>query len=178
MTKGQIVLSTLLGVGALGLSVGFAPLIISAQTTDSNVTTFVQRLAEKLGLSQDVVESALTSVRDDVRTERETERRSQINTALSEGKLTQREADVLIAIIDLDLEKPSREDINEFRDLSREERQAKREEFRGEREQEILTGLNANGLNVTLEELQSIKEAAKEAGIVKMEGRFGRRGIM
>lgn len=181
MQRSKLVLATIAGVGILGISAVLVPIAISADTTDSNISIFVQKLASKLGMNEDVVQNAVTSVKDEFRLERQSERKAQIETAVSEGKITQRQADILISIMELNLERPNRGNLEELRSLSPEERQSRQDEFRAQREQEVVDALNATGINVTREELESAKTAAKDAGIIgrpEMGIRKGFRGMM
>lgn len=152
---------------ALGASV-MLPLAVSADDTVNTDTTFMQRLANRLGINVDNVETAFTETREEIHSERVAERETNISNALSNGTLTQRQADILNAIDDAMFSLRglrSEEDREAFRDLAPEER-------RTQMETELVNALNEVGLNTTSEELQSTKEAGRNANI--MEGFKGR----
>lgn len=77
------VAGALLGVGLIGVTLGG---VASAQTPVPGETnpaaTFIQRLAQNLGLPQEQVEQALTATRNDA-----------LNDAVASGRLTQAQAD-------------------------------------------------------------------------------------
>jgi len=166
-------------VGILGLAGAIAiPIIVSADdTTTSNVSSFVQKLADKLGVDQTTVQVAVDSARSDIKTEMDAQVATEISDAVIAGTLTQRQADILNAVKELELGLgfgSNRPDMSAFQGLTQEERQAQMQQSRVEREQSIVDQLNESGLNTTVEELQSSQEAARDAGIRVNGGRgFG-----
>lgn len=83
------VLVGLLAVGTLGY-------VVYAQTTDSSQSTgktFLARVAEKLGVSEDTVIQAMYEAKAEM-----------IDEAVAEGKLTQAQADYLKAVLKAKLE--------------------------------------------------------------------------
>lgn len=142
--------------------------IVSAQTVTQEGSTFIQKLAAKLGLSEDVVQEAVNATHDELHSEMVAKREEALSSAVDEGKLTQRQADLLQAVSDLRLEikgevfgaRPE-----ELDSLTREERQAQHEAMRDEMDQKLVDALNANGLNTTINELREAMTAEREAGI-------------
>lgn len=158
-------------MAALALPMG----IVSADTTDTN-DTFITKLAEKLGISESDVRSAVDSVRDEIRSEKDSETKNKISEAVINGTLTNRQADILNALIDnrVELAIGERPDLS---GLTREERRLQMETFRSEREQKEVDLLNKAGLETSLEEVREAKEAAKSADIMMGFGRRGHGGL-
>lgn len=162
------VLST--GVATMALAV---PGLVAAQTNVNVEDTFVQKFAARLGLDEEAVQTAFDSTREEIRSERDAQLEAEINTAVSEGKITQRQAAILAAMLDYrkenfeEIERPAN-----FRTLTQEERQAAMETRRTEMQQSQVDALNEAGLDTSLEELQATQEAARDAGI-----RFGFGGM-
>jgi hypothetical protein len=171
MNRGKVILASMLGVAVLGVG-AIVPIAVFAQTQDSTGSSFVQRLANKLGLDQSVVETAVDDVHEEIEAEMEAERAAAINQAVTDGKLTQRQADILNAVNDAheglrDEVRPV--DIKEnFEDMTQAEREAQMDTMKAEMDQKLLDAVNANGLNATTEEIQAAHEAAREAGVMKM----------
>lgn len=154
---------------ALGASV-MLPLAVSANDTNPD-TTFIEKLASKLGISVDSVESAVSETREEIHAERVAQREEDISTAVSNGTLTQRQSDILNAIDDAMFSlrgSKSEEDRGAFRDLTPEER-------RTQMETDLVNALNEAGLNTNSEELESTRTAARNAGV--LEGFGGGRGM-
>lgn len=82
-------LAVLVGLLAVG-TVGY---VVYAQTTESARKTYLARVAEKLGVTEDALLSAMYEARVEM-----------INEALAEGKLTQAQADYLKAVLKAKLE--------------------------------------------------------------------------
>jgi hypothetical protein len=167
----------LAGVATVGLGT-FAAVGVAAQETTDNKDTFIQSLAEKLGVDADKVEIAFDAVREEEHAKMEAEMDAKIAEAVKDGKLTERQAQILNAMQDIREEKrdsgdrPERIEFNE--ESSEDERKAQMEEVRAEHEQEMIDDLNDKGLNVTAEELDELHETMKdlELGVRK----FVRRG--
>lgn len=142
--------------------------IVSAQTMTQNGSTFIQKLAAKLGLSEDVVQQAVNSTHDELRDEMEVKHAEELTSAVEDGKLTQRQSDLLNAVADI---RQSLKDESfaqrpaDLNDLTHEERQAQHETLRNEMDQKLVDALNANGLNTTIDELREAMTAGREAGI-------------
>lgn len=133
---------------------------IYAESADRTIQdTFVSTLAQKLGVTEEKVETALTETREVIHEERETAREAAIATALENGDLTQKEVDILNAMHEI-----------------REEIRAKALEA-GERPQrpgslvDMVDELNEAGIKVTEEELDALHEKIQELDLG-----FGRRG--
>lgn len=89
MRKNRLWLWVLVGLLAVG-TVGY---VVYAQTTESSRRTFVARVAEKLGVTEDALLSAMYEARVEM-----------IDEAVAEGKLTQAQADYLKAVLKAKLE--------------------------------------------------------------------------
>ncbi|MFN3346933.1 MAG: hypothetical protein ACK42E_03875 [Candidatus Bipolaricaulaceae bacterium] len=81
-----LVLVGLLAVGTVGY-------VVYAQTTEGSRRTFLARVAEKLGVTEDALLSAMYEARAEM-----------IDEAVAEGKLTQAQADYLKAVLKAKLE--------------------------------------------------------------------------
>ena len=151
-----------LAVGAL------IPIGVYAATQSDSTTTFVQKLATKLGIDQAKVQSAVSDVHSEMKAEREAVRQVEIAKAVSDGKLTQRQAEILKALQEIREDiKPADKPANkqDLKNLSKVERQAKMEEFRKAMDQKLVDALNAKGLKTTIEEIQATHKALKDAGL-------------
>ena len=159
-----------IGVVTLGSLALLLPLgVYAAESSSSSVTSFVQKLSAKLGIDENTVQAAVDSTKEELRSEYGAFRSSKIADAVTAGKLTQRQADILNAIHNVKeslktntLEKPLK---GELRGLTESERIAKRESMRNEMDQILVGALNKEGLNTSLEEIQSTQEAAQNAGL-------------
>ena len=117
-------------------------------------------------------EKVSDEVREEHRAEREAERVEIVAQAVVDGKLTERQEEILNAMAEL---RPvgGRGMFGAGRDLSEEEREALREQVRAEREGSMLDALNEKGLNVTQEELEELRELRKELGLMGNQHRRG-----
>lgn len=160
----------ILGVVATTLVLGAAALVpISAAAQEAATgSTFIQKLAAKLGIQETTLESAFTDVRSEMEAERIAKLKTEVNTLVTSGKLTQRQADLLIATAEIrpeirsEMTPPNKEDLSS---LTEEERKAKMDEMRDTMEQNLIDALNEKGLNTSKEELSETREAAKSAGL-------------
>lgn len=169
-------------VGTLGLAgVILVPLAVSAATTTTNTTVseFVQQLAAKLGIDQGTVQTAVDSVKTDMKATRDAQVKADIATAVTNSKLTQRQADLLIAQMGVQLDPPTKDTQVDPSTLTEAQRQAQMQANRTAREQAMVDKLNASGLNTTVDELKAAEDAARTAGIRMMGGRgeFGGHGF-
>jgi hypothetical protein len=102
-------LAAVLGLAALGFGINTALVAASDNATDDDSTTavvstsdnetsqydtFVSRLADKLGLDEETVATAIKEVRQEMRDEALAER---LQEAVDEGTITQDEADQILA---------------------------------------------------------------------------------
>jgi hypothetical protein len=170
--------ATTLATVALG-GVFLLPSAIQAATDPTSTSPMIVKLAEKLGISQDKVQTAFDQSRSEIKAQRAAEMKQKISDALTAGKLTQRQADILNAIHDVreslkPAERPAKDDL---RNLTEAERKVKTDEMKTQMEQKLIDALKAKGLTVTAEELQSTHKAAEDAGLGMM-GRHGGPGKM
>ena len=157
------------------------PIAAFAATATTQGTTFVQMLAQKLGLDQSTVQTAVDSVKTDMQTTQAAQYKTEVATAVTDGKLTQRQADLLLAIQDVQstltpAERPTQTDPST---LTQEQRQAQMTAERTAMEQKLVDALNAKGLNTTSDEVTAARTAAQTAGLrggFGMGGRGGMRG--
>ncbi|MEP7103310.1 MAG: hypothetical protein ABI721_01200 [Candidatus Dojkabacteria bacterium] len=161
-----------LGIAAIGALGVIAPSLVFAAADTGTPTEFVQRLATKLGLDVTTVQDAVSSVHIDLKAERDAARKTEIAQAVTAGKLTQRQADILIAMIDVmpELKANQTDQKPDLSGLTETQRKAKMNEMRTRMGQSIVDALNAKGLNTTLEEVQSTIQAQKDAGFAKGPG--------
>jgi hypothetical protein len=160
---------------------------VSAQVSN-NQDNFVSILAEKIGVEETTVQTAIDSTRDQIHEDREAQRTEDISTAVEAGKLTQRQSDILKAMHELMEEKREKGDFQNGRpadfealkNMTQEDRQAYMQEKRAEKHRTLVSGLNEKGLNTTLDEVSSARDAAKDARIFLPMGgnRTGRGGMM
>ena len=102
-------LAAVLGLAALGFGINTALVAASDNTTDGDSTTavvstsdnetsledvFVRKLADKLGLDEETVATAIKEVRQEMRDDALAER---LQEAVDEGTITQDEADQILA---------------------------------------------------------------------------------
>ncbi len=174
MKSTKIAALVLAGTAATGMVFASS---VAAQESSTNDSTFIQRLAEKLGIAESDVETAVTDIRSENQVEREAEMQAKIDAAVADGTITSRQAEILEAMKtvreNLDIEKPDR---SEFENLTQEERQALMEEHKAERDAEVLAALNEAGLDVTQDELDELHTVMKEAGLGGPRGGQGPRG--
>lgn len=144
---------------------------VNAQELLPNNESFITRMAEKLGIESSEVVEVVEDLREDMHEERQAQRVEAITQAVEEGKLTEKQAQILDAMEDIG-RKGRPEDIEEWREYTPEQREALREARRETRQQEIKDGLYEQGLEVSQEELDELYEIMLEEGI----GMYGRRG--
>lgn len=170
--------SSVLGLSLLVPGVAMA----NAANTDTAMSTFVQKLAIKLGVDESKVKSAFTEVHDYIKSEKDAEYKTKLADAVESGKLTQRQADILTALLDIKPEEPS-EDTKpqDLSNLTEDERKARMEKIRTKMLEEIVTKLNEKGLNTNAEEVKAAQETARSAGLkggFVMGKRHGGPGMM
>lgn len=155
-------------VGLVGVSGSYA------QEPADNAPQLLERVAGKLALPTEKLEKAFSDVRGEVHEERLAE-------ALASGSLTQEQVALLDRIHDYrvsTLGEPGQHRMTmheELKDLSFEERKAHMEAFH----EEQITSL-AKALDISVEDIEAVQEAAREAGLGKMgmNGPGGGRGKM
>lgn len=131
-----------LGIGAAGMSYTYAQNAVANET-------FSSVLSSKLGVPEEKVSSALSETRLQMHTERTAEVNELVDQALKDGKLTQRQVEIISTM----------HEIREEKFDSDEPRRG------GMRHEEMLSDLNEKGLNVTEEELTTLREEMRELGI-------------
>ena len=127
--------------------------------------------ANQRGYKGDVPEE----IRQEHIAERTAERSEVVVQAMEEGRITQRQLEILNAMEGLRLE-GGRGMFGAGRDLTPEEIEELREDIRAEREQSMSEALNELGFNVTHEELQELRDLRIELGLMGNQHRRGRGG--
>src|SRR5260221_13315718 len=105
-----------------------------------------------------------------MKAERDAQYKSDLAQAVTDGKITQRQSDILTALISVEPVKPDASQKPDLSNLTDAERKAKMDAFRTQMEQTLVDTLNTNGLNTTVTELQAAHDAARVAGL---KGHFG-----
>lgn len=155
----RVVIYTTIGAVLIVLGV-FTTSVVSAEDSVNTVRLpMAEELAEKLDLDQEVVDAAMEEIHEERRTERRAERAESILKAIEDGKLTERQAQILDAMEDLRPEEGYGFQ-GQMRDLSEEER----EEMRAERQASMLEQLR-KVLYVTDEEMDELHELMQDLGI-------------
>jgi len=118
----SLVLAALVGAGS--------KVVTTTHAQESNsIPPMVEKLAERFNINQNEVESFFEEQREEHRAEMEAKREEALNTAVSEGKITEAQKNAILA--KMEENKPNRETMQ---NLSREERDAQREEHRSKME--------------------------------------------
>lgn len=153
-----------IGAGVIGLTAAVAfPIAIAAQTDSSQITQFVQSLAGKLSLSEDKVQTALDEIKTETQAQRLSDLKSELAEAVTAGKITSRQAEILTAAEEIRQDStPRQRALGDATD-------------RTERDTETVAALKEKGVTTTVEELQAAQKAAQDAGL-KMD--LGHRGGM
>jgi hypothetical protein len=160
----------------LVISTVFVSNKVFAEDLSPSQDTFIDKLASKLGLSDDEVVEVVTDVREEVQAEREAQRVEAITEAMDSGVLTEKQAEILDAMEDIRGSSGKPDNWEEWHSYTPEQREALRNDRRELREQDMLDALNDQGLSVTEQELDDLHEIMLEEGI-SMYGRRGEKGI-
>lgn len=150
---------------------------VNAQDLESSGNTFFSRLAEKLDLEEEEIVEVVDGLREDMQAQRQAQRAETITQAIEDGKLTEKQIQILDAMEDL---KPTGkpEDWEEWKEYTPEQREALRETRRETRENEMRDALyNDFGLEVTQEEMVELHQIMSDEGI-GMYGQRGEKGMM
>jgi len=148
--KKSLVLAT---TGAVILGIGLLmPTFVSAE---GNGESFAYRLAQRLNLSEEDVDSAIQEVRLEEREERQAEREEAVNDAVESGDLTERQQELLTAMHEVRVEERESEDF--------EPGEGRRN--MGNMQEDVLETLNDEGLNVTEDELEDLRDTMQELGL-------------
>jgi hypothetical protein len=137
--------------------VGLSLVGSSVASAATNSTSLAERLATKFNLKKEDVQSEIETFGKEKHAERIAEVQTKIDEAVASGKLTQAQADLWKKIQDYrQANKPTEEDMVSLKDLSSEEREAKKAEM----EQAMATALGT-----TTEDINNLHTALKDAGI-------------
>lgn len=160
----------LAGTTGLAIILGGSALALPtlAQATATGNENFVQLLAQKLGVEQSKVETAVDQVRESLHETKEAEMKAAIEAAVKEGKLTVRQATILDRMHGI------REEQRE-KALAAGERPAAGRGTLEERQADMISDLKSAGLEVSAQELTQLREAMRE---LKLGGRgMGEKGF-
>jgi len=139
--------------GAMVLGAGLLfPTLVSA---DENGDTFIQRFAERFNVSEDEVEGVVQEMREEHREERQEEREDIVSSALDDGSLTEKQGEILSVMAQV------RDQERESEDFVPGEGMRNREE----RHEEMLGTLVEEGLDVTQEELNDLRDTTRDLGL-------------
>jgi uncharacterized protein YdiU (UPF0061 family) len=166
----KLIVYTTVGV-VIVISGVFVTNRVNAQELLPTNDTFITRIAEKLGIESSEVVEVVEDLREDMHEERQAERTEAITLAIEEGKLTERQAQILDAMEDIRSQGRPK-DIENWREYTPEQKEALREARRESRQLEMREGLYEQGLEVSQEELDELHEIMLEESI----GMYGRRG--
>lgn len=157
------------GVAVIGLGLGtlLTPSLASAEDADSVRADIYSRVIEKLGLSvsAEELQSAVSEARYEVKAEM---LQQNLDEAVAEGSITQEQADLALeveAAMEIYREE-NRHDPAEFIDMTHEERKAAMDE-----ERDAMQASIAEEVGITTEDLEALREALREAGVMPGFGR-------
>lgn len=162
-------------VPALALTLGMGILTLSSQSVKANsgwegMPSFVQGLAEKLGVDQSKIETALGELRLEHQAEMQTKYEELLNEAVANGEITQEQKALIIQKHEeMKANRPEPGNMNreDFQNLSEEERQAQREEQRAkmeEQRQATETWAKDNGIDIKYLQLGFGREEGMRGG--------------
>lgn len=93
--KNKIKVGVLITAVALATALGSG--VLYAQTApDNGDTTFIQKLAQKLGISEDKVSSAVTEIRSEAQADREKAYEDKLTAAVTSGELTEAQKQLIL----------------------------------------------------------------------------------
>ena len=129
--------------------------VYANDTTANTIPAYVQSVAEKIGVDETDLFSAMEEVRTEEREEMRAEMEAKVDEAVTNGDLTERQAQLLDAM-------------HEIRDAKRDEIISSGERPNGvmrDLKDEMVTLLNEAGLNTTQEELDELHTTMQSLGI-------------
>jgi hypothetical protein len=133
---------------------------------------FRAELAEKLDMDVDELDGIMEEIRSEHRVEMQAERAELILQAIEDGKLTDRQAEILSAM--QDISPGGKGMFGAGSGMTEQERENLRNQMREERETRMIDMLNEQGLDVTHEEISELKELKLELGLGGEMHRGGR----
>ncbi len=164
--KNKKLLLGAMGIAVIGGVSTLVPFGVYAAENSEEASIFVQKLAARLGIEESAIELAVENVRVEIHEERNVERETVLTQADLDGTLTERQAQILNGLDEaMQATRPGEGERLERKGLSQEERESKLSEMKEEREQAVVDALNEQGLNTTIDELESTREAARNANI-------------
>jgi hypothetical protein len=172
MERKKLLLASAATVAISGLALAATFPMVALAESAATGSSFAQILAQKLGIEESKVESALTATRDQLRSQRQAETAEELAQAVKDGKLTQRQADLLLAEMKAHEslrpetgERPQRLDRSELQNLTAEQRKAKLEEMKAQMQAKLLEAMKSQGVTTSIDELDAAREAARKADI-------------
>ncbi len=144
---------------------------VNAQELNFGNETIITRMAQKLGLESEEIVEVVEDIRADMQAERQAQRAEAVTQAMEDGKLTDRQAQILDAMEDLEVTgRP--DDWEEWHEYTHEQKEELREARREARQNQVREALyTEQGLEVSQEEMDELHEIMLEEGI----GMYGRR---
>lgn len=155
MKKSLIIPTIVLGLGALTFAT-------SKVMADDNVRPFNTRIAEHFGLNQDEVDDFRRQMHEERQAEMGQRHQERMNSLIEDGTLTEDQANMLEARHE-EMRAEREANLEQWRSMSREEKQTQMEEHR----QEMQQWAEENGID---------PEVLLETGKGFSENGFGRRG--
>jgi len=169
----------LITVGVILASIGAGAAIVSPvlAANSTRQAEMSKSLAAKLGVSEEKVTIAMEAIRSEQKATRQAEMKTKLAAAVVSGKLTQRQADLLTASGEIrsTLAKPDQSERESLKDLTEAQRKTKMDEMHTKRVAEMVTALNAKGLNTNADELKAAQTAARSADLIPEMGGRGPR---
>jgi hypothetical protein len=139
----------LTAAGTLLIVGGVAATSVFAAEGTTQRDTIVSKIAEKLGISEDKVQTAFDESRDEVHTDMVAQREEDTQTALDSGDITERQYQIAEAM-------------QEIREENFDSSTPRKGEFQGD----MLDLLNEKGLDVTEDELQELRDVMRDLDLV------------
>jgi hypothetical protein len=139
----------LTAAGTLLLVSGIAVSSVYAQDATTQGDTIVSKIAQKLGISEDKVQTAFDESRNEIHTDRVAQREVELSSALDSGDITERQYEIA-------------DTMQEIRDENFDSSTPRKGSFQGD----MLDLLNEKGLDVTEEELQELRDVMRELDLV------------
>lgn len=130
--KNKIKVGVMITAVALATALGSG--VLYAQTApDGGATTFIQKLAQKLGISEDKVSSAVTEIRSEAQADRQKAYEEKLSAAVTSGELTEAQKQ-LILTKHKEMIAARESTMESMKDMTHEERHAAMESKRTELE--------------------------------------------
>lgn len=141
MNKQKLLTWAAISIGTAGI-IGLGVQQYTYAEETNNYSPIVQKLIEKFKLNTDEVDKVISEVqterekqREEMATKRKTEMEEKLTQAVKDGKITEEQKTKIMALMENSGPNQNKNKGKDFANLSTEERKAKMEEMRKEREQ-------------------------------------------